>query len=156
MQNPVAQRQFSQGQTKGRQRQPIRGALVRQPDSPSWVSTKELRTTASAKGVGAGIKRGGAERKRLIEALAFDAVRCREQLATAAGEARGGASGAGGSAAGAGGSGSGAGAGGGSGSGAGTPGTWAAARADAATNPQLLNAYSKAMEEAKADGMAFI
>ena len=32
----------------------------------------------------------------------------------------------------------------------------AALRADAATNPQLLNAYSKAMEEAKADGMAFI
>ena len=32
----------------------------------------------------------------------------------------------------------------------------AALQADAATNPQHLNAYSKAMEEAKADGMAFI
>ena len=33
---------------------------------------------------------------------------------------------------------------------------WAALRADAATNPQHLNAYSKAMGEAEADGMAFV
>ena len=75
MQNPVAQRQFAGEERHGRLRNAVPGALVRQPDSPSFVSAAQLRATAASMGVAHGIRRGGKERTRLMQAIASEAVR---------------------------------------------------------------------------------
>ena len=68
------------------------GALVRQPDSPSYIDTHVLRTTARALGVGQGIKRGGRERHHLHAAIARAAV---VHFSPAAAAARGASAGRG-------------------------------------------------------------